>query len=439
MFTSRKLQRQLASTQEELQHLKNLVAALHSTTAVIEFSADGSVLEANELFCRTMGYRPDEVCGAHHRQFCPPEFANSADYGQFWARLRQGESFRGRFKRRHRNGNTVWLEASYFPVRNAAGQIERVVKIASDITARASEALHTQSLVSALGRSMAVIEFDLDGRVLDANDNFLAITGYRRDEIIGRNHSALCPRDYATSAEYQQFWAKLRAGHFYAGQCERVAKNGDALWLEATYNPVKDDDGKVYRVIKFASDISQRVKRHQAEQHSAQTAFEISQQTQNLSANGEQVIWQAIDKMHKLEQQVRGASEQIGTLGEQTRAITSIVNTIKDVADQTNLLALNAAIEAARAGEQGRGFAVVADEVRKLAERTGNSTAEIARTIDQIQADTHSMIAHMNDSLAEVEEGTLLANEAGDAIKQIREGAQRVVEVVNEFSSTLKD
>ncbi|MCW3479655.1 methyl-accepting chemotaxis protein [Neisseriaceae bacterium JH1-16] len=175
-----------------------------------------------------------------------------------------------------------------------------------------------------------------------------------------------------------------------------------------------------------------------AEQQSAQTAYTISQDAQNLSANGEQVIWQAIDKMHRLSEQVRSSSGQIEKLGDQTRQITSIVNTIKDIADQTNLLALNAAIEAARAGENGRGFAVVADEVRKLAERTGNSTAEIARTIDSIQSDTHAMIDHMALSLAEVEEGTLLANEAGAAIKQIREGAQRVVEVVSEFSSTLR-
>jgi len=439
MFTSGKLKRQLADTQEELQHLKDLVDALNKTTAVIEFNADGTILEANEPFCQAMGYQVGEIRGAHHRQFCPPEFANSAEYGQFWSRLRQGESFSGRFKRRHRNGDTAWLEATYFPVRNASGQISRVVKIASDITERINEALHTRSLVSALSRSMAVIEFDLDGKVLDANANFLNTMGYRLDEIVGRSHSQLCRNDYAASADYQQFWTKLRAGHFYSGQCERVAKNGDTIWLEATYNPVLDDDGKVYRVIKFATDISQRVKHHQAELRSAQTAFEISQETQNLSANGEQVIWQAIDKMHRLSDQVRSSTGQIEKLGDQTRQITSIVNTIKDIADQTNLLALNAAIEAARAGENGRGFAVVADEVRKLAERTSNSTAEIAHTIDAIQADTHAMIDHMNGSLTEVEEGTHLANEAGAAIKQIREGAQRVVEVVSEFSATLND
>jgi len=438
MFNQGKLKRELASTQEERQHLKDLVDALSLTTAVIEFDADGTVLEANERFCQAMGYQASEVRGTHHKQFCPPDVASSAEYGQFWARLRQGESFSGRFKRRHRNGATVWLEATYFPVRTATGQIRRVVKIASDITERVSEALHTQNLVSALSRSMAVIEFDLNGKVLDANANFLATMGYRLDEVVNLSHSRFCRSDYANSAEYQQFWNKLRAGHYFSGQCERVAKNGDTIWLEATYNPVLDDEGKVYRVIKFASDITQRVKHQQAEQQSAQTAYTISQDAQNLSANGEQVIWQAIDKMHRLSEQVRSSSGQIEKLGDQTRQITSIVNTIKDIADQTNLLALNAAIEAARAGENGRGFAVVADEVRKLAERTGNSTAEIARTIDSIQADTHAMIEHMAGSLAEVEEGTLLANEAGAAIKQIREGAQRVVEVVSEFSSTLR-
>jgi methyl-accepting chemotaxis protein len=434
---SKALKQQLDATHSELQPLKDVFKALNQTMAVIEFSLDGNILSANHNFCQVVGYAQNEMIGRHHSTLCDSSYVNSQEYRQFWSRLRSGESISGKFQRHNKQGKIIWLEATYYPVTDTSGRVIKVIKIASDITAQHNEMLYTQSLITALDRSMAVIEFDMQGNVVQANQNFLNVMGYSLQDIQGRHHSKFCTAEFVSSAAYQQFWSRLNNGEFFAGQYQRVARNGQTVWLEATYNPVNDENGKPYRVIKFAADITARVLQHQAEQHSAQTAYEISQETERLSSSGESVILQAIEKMHALSGSVGESSQQVQRLGDKTTQITSIVNTIKEIADQTNLLALNAAIEAARAGESGRGFAVVADEVRKLSERTSSSTTEISKMIVNIQAESRTVMGSMVSSLAEVEHGVQLANDAGAAIHQIREGAQKVVQVVQAFSSTV--
>jgi methyl-accepting chemotaxis protein len=437
MFGTRKLKDQLAATQAELGPLRENYAALSGNIALIVFSREGSIVEANAGFGRTMGYQPDEIAGKHHRIFCERSFADSADYERFWTRLRSGESFRGKFKRLRADGRTVWLEATYFPVKDSSGMVSRVIKIASDVTNDIEEANHTRALVDAINRSMAVIEFDLKGVIVQANDAFLQTMGYREADIVGRHHSIFCTREYAASPAYHKLWADLAAGHYFAGECERVARDGRSVWLEATYNPIRDESGKPYRVIKIATDITAKVERNRAIQSSAQTAYEVSIETESLVEVGEQIIHRTIEKMQDLSAHVKDSSGQVSSLGEQAHEISSIVKTIREIADQTNLLALNAAIEAARAGDTGRGFAVVADEVRKLAERTSSSTSEISQMIGKIQAGTRSVIGSMTSSLTEVEEGGVLANEAGEAIRKIRPGAQKVVAVVQEVNASV--
>ncbi|MHB1099890.1 MAG: methyl-accepting chemotaxis protein [Burkholderiales bacterium] len=438
MFSfTRKYQVIIDALEQEMRPLKAMHDALNRSTAMIEFSMDGTIVEANANFCRVVGYSEEEIRGMHHSRLCDPDYAKSQDYANFWTRLRQGESFSGKVMRLNRQGETVWLEANYFPVPDTSGKTTKVVKIASDVTKQVLEAEHLHNIATALDRSMAMIEFDMQGRVITANANFLQVMGYRLDEIQGQHHRKFCREDYASSPEYRQFWVKLNNGEFFGGQHERVTKDGHAIWLEATYNPINDRHGKPYRVIKFASDITQKVLRQQAESKGAQIAYEIALETEQVSSNGENIVLRTTEKMRALSERVKSSSEQVRELSVQTSKITSIVNTIKEVADQTNLLALNAAIEAARAGESGRGFAVVADEVRKLAERTSGSTDEISGMIARIQSGSQAVTGSMENSLAEVEEGVHLANGAGVAIQQIRAGAQKVVDVVQQFSSTL--
>lgn len=434
---ARKHEARIESLEQEMLPLRTVYNALKRNMAMVEFSMDGTIIEGNAIFCRVMGYSESEIRGMHHSTLCDPDYAKSEEYANFWTRLRQGESFSGKFRRRNRQGETVWLEATYFPVPNASGNAVKVVKIATDVTKQVLEAEHLNNIATALDRSMAMIEFDMQGRIVTANANFLKVMGYRIEEIQGQHHRIFCRDEYASSPEYRHFWERLSHGEFFGGQYERVSKSGDSVWLEATYNPIYDSLGNPYRVIKFASDISKRVLHQQAESESARIAYEISLETEQVSSNGEKIILQATDKVRALSDQIRVSSEQVRDLGTQTSQITSIVNTIKEIADQTNLLALNAAIEAARAGESGRGFAVVADEVRKLAERTSGSTSEISAMIARIQSGSDAVSSSMESSLSEAGEGVRLANEAGVAIHQIRAGAQKVVDVVQQFSSTL--
>ena len=432
-----KYKQQIALLESELAGEQAVHKAIDRSLAVIEFTPDGVVLAANDNFCQTMGYSTGELNGRHHRSLCDDAFSNSKEYGDLWSGLRRGEFSRGTIKRLHKSGRAVWLEASYNPVLDADGRILKIVKLASDVTARVEEASRMQAIVQAIERSMAVIEFDLNGMVLRANDNFLRVMGFSQGDVVGRHHRMFCPDAVVNSAEYANFWTRLGRGDFVSGQYLRLDRQKREVWLEASYNPVFGPDGIPSKIVKFAADITEQIKHHQAEKQSAELAYQVALETKEISQSGEKIILETVDKMQSISRIVGESAALVDTLGEQTAKITSIVNTIREIADQTNLLALNAAIEAARAGESGRGFAVVADEVRKLAERTGNSTAEIASMIKTIQSETGSVTASMNNGMAEVGKGVDLANSAGEAIKQMRDGATRVVDVIHDFSETV--
>ena len=344
----------------------------------------------------------------------------------------------GRFPRVARDGREIWLEASYNPVLGADGRVVKVVKVASDITDKVRAESEATALLNAINRSMAVISFTPDGTILDANANFLKTVGYTKEEIVGRHHRIFCAAELTASPEYAAFWQRLNAGEFVAGDFRRVTRDGREVWLEASYNPVFDPAGKLYKVVKFATDITEKKVQQLAEQESARVAWRVSSETDAIATEGAAIIERASSEMKAIAETVQLTSDRVGDLGKQSDQITSIVKTIREIADQTNLLALNAAIEAARAGEQGRGFAVVADEVRKLAERTSLSTAEIGGMVQRIQDGTRSAIVSMESSLVKAGSGVELAGSAGQAIKRISSGAREVVQAVSKFSSVVE-
>ncbi|MET0052420.1 MAG: methyl-accepting chemotaxis protein, partial [Candidatus Thiodiazotropha sp.] len=351
--------------------------------------------------------------------------------------LRKGDFFSGTFKRRNKSQKDIWLEATYNPVFDTNGKVQSVIKFAQDISDRIAQGSRQQAMVDTIERSMAVIEFDLNGTVLRANNNFLQLMGYASDQVTGRHHRMFCASDYASSDEYQQFWRHLASGEYVSGQFHRLDSRGQEIWLEATYNPVFDPDGSVSKVVKFASDITDRILTHRAEKQGTETAYQVAQETRETALQGETIILDTVDKMHTIEKVVGQSATLLGSLTEQTNNITSIVNTIREIAEQTNLLALNAAIEAARAGDQGRGFAVVADEVRSLADKTSQATDVIAQTIQSVNKESATVSESMQQGLNEVDQGVALVNSAGDAIKHMRDGAERVVEVIQELSDTV--
>ena len=262
--------------------------------------------------------------------------------------------------------------------------------------------------------------------------------GYRAADIKGRQHRMFCDAELANSPDYARFWQRLSAGEVISGRFKRLRANGSIAWLEANYNPVLDAEGKPCKIIKFATDITAEIERMDSEIRNADEALDISRGNQDLSEQGASVIEEAASKMLQIANAAQDAASTIEELGQQSSKITSIVQTIREIADQTNLLALNAAIEAARAGEQGRGFAVVADEVRKLAERTSASTSEISAMIDKVQSGTRSAMDSMARTLAEANASVTLASQAADSIGSIRDGARRIVEVVEEVGRNLR-
>lgn len=433
LFTAHK--KTVNTLQHTIAQQASLLDAIERSMAVIEFDLSGNVLRANANFLQTMGYRAEQVQGQPHRMFCTPAFVGSAQYSQLWSNLRNGQFQSGTFERVAGDGQSVWLEASYNPVRDDAGQVTKVVKYAMDVTPRLQAESEANAKLEAIGRAMAVIEFNLDGTIITANANFLQRMGYSLAQIQGQHHRLFCTAEVANSSAYSDFWQRLNQGELFSGQFERVDKHGQTVWLEANYNPVYDASGRLCKVVKFASDVTAMVQQHSADAASAAQAYHISLNTRDIAEKGAEVIQQTASGMRDIAADIDGSSQLIAKLGERSQQITTIVNTIRGIADQTNLLALNAAIEAARAGEQGRGFAVVADEVRQLAARTSGSTAEISSMIAMIQDETRQAIHSMDGTRDRAALGVDLANRAGAAILQIREGTSEAVQAVSAFAN----
>ena len=499
--------------------LQAINTALNRVQAVIEFELDGTILHANDNFLRVVGYTLAEVQGKHHAIFCDPEYVKTAEYADFWARLGRGEFDQGEYKRRARDGREVWINASYNPILDANGKPYKVIKFATDVTAMKTRNAEYEGKVSAIGKAQAVIEFDMQGNVLDANDNFLAVMDYDLSDIQGEHHRMFCEPEYAGSAEYKKFWQKLNRGEFDAGRYKRLGNHGKAVWIQATYNPILDLNGKPYKVVKFAIDITDQVNLENSIQSKAASdsrkvnalldsvaraaqgdltckivpegdepidllAGGISKMIGDLrgvignvvsAANGfadashaiaeratgvavgTQALGATVEEMNasidgltfsinsiaentsnadflaKATQQeaeagaraVAKSIEAMDLINRSSEDIGEIVKVISEIANQTNMLAFNAAIEAARAGEHGLGFSVVADEVRKLAERSSQATKEISKLI--------------NESVKRVSTGSEISRQASDAFDKIVSGVAKTTLAISDISKAANE
>lgn len=426
---NQKLKKQLEQCQDQHQQTKNLINSIHSSVATIQFDPTGIITEVNDLFLKTTGYTRDEVLLQHHQIFCESAYAKSTEYRQFWKDLAAGKQKQGSFKRLTKDHSVIWLEATYFPVLNSDNMVTGIFKIATEVTKTHDQVRDFKAIFNAINRSRAVIQFSPEGQILDANDNFLAVVGYQREEVIGQHHKIFCFDEFYQ--ENPHFWKEISNGQFFTGKFRRKTASGQSIWLEASYNPIFDEDGKVAKVIKFASDITSRIEENESVMRAAEMSFSTAEETSQIAKNGVDLLSASVQMSSNILQHVSDTSANIDQLNHESKNIENIVSTISDIAEQTNLLALNAAIEAARAGDQGRGFAVVADEVRKLASRTSQSTEEIREVVKQNRKLTQDVMQKMESVKERATSSTEQLNAVSSVMTEILQGAEDVSRTVS--------
>lgn len=436
MFNQR-LKKELATLQEELSSVQQVRESLDSEMLVVHLDAQGRIESVNANFENEMGYRSADLIGRALEDLVPAHVKSLDFFQRLKTALSRGEHLHGAVRLLRSNGDEAWLRSILQPVRDGNGRVKSFSMHSSDLTRTIESSREHENLIAALQRSTAVIEFNLDGIVLTANQRFLGAMGYTLDQVKGKHHRIFCEPQEANSVAYQAFWDKLRHGEYVAERFKRIDSRGHAVWLEASYNPISDADDRLYKVVKFATVITDQVNREIAIAEAANIAFSTSQQTDSTAQKGAGVIQQTVEVMRELAQHMEQAAESIAALDKQSQIIGSIISSISSIADQTNLLALNAAIEAARAGEQGRGFAVVADEVRQLASRTSKATEEIVGVVAQNQKLAEQAVSTIVNGKQQAQQGLDLAGQAGSVIVDIQDGAQRVVSAVGQFANQL--
>jgi methyl-accepting chemotaxis protein len=404
------------------------IRAINKAQAVIEFDMSGKVLDANDNFLSLLGYQLEEIQGRHHRMFVDPVIAVSGDYQAFWERLSRGEFESGEYKRFGKAGKEIWIQATYNPVFDISGKPVKVVKFAVDVTQSKLRGAEFEAKVAAIDLAQAVIEFDLDGNVLFANRNFLSVMGYTLREVKGQHHSKFCTPEYTQSIEYRDFWLKLSEGQLVTGRFCRVGKFNRTVWIQATYNPILDVNGKVMKIIKYAYDVTKEV---ELEQRISNKALEMSDSVQSLiesitaiaanSGVAAEMAQEASSAAHSGFAAIQKSIAAIDAIQSSSSRVSEIVHVIGEIANQTNLLAFNAAIEAARAGQHGVGFSVVAGEVRKLAERSSQAAREISKLIDE--------------SVQQVSNGATVSKDAASSFEGIMSSVKRTGNSVTEIAN----
>lgn len=438
----------------------SVLNAISQSQAIIEFDLSGKILRANDIFCQKMGYQPSEIVGRHHSMFVSPEEAKSADYQEFWKRLGAGSTEQRQFKRVTKSGQEIWIEASYNPVFRR-GKPYKVVKVATDITEAKRKSLEDDGKLAALSRAQAVIEFTPSGQILQANENFLAVLGYEAHELKGGHHAMFCDPSYAASQEYKDFWKALQGGRFSTGQFLRFGKGGKKVYIQASYNPVFNERGEVFKVVKFAIDVTDRMfaveelgaalerlaqcniritldhpfvgefERLRTDFNSSIAAF---QQTLSnvLGQTGD--LTRSSQDMRELSEQLHLRSQkQAAALEETSAALTEITETVRSSSDNTK--ATRKLAQSARQATTAS-TEVVRDTVDAMAgiEAASQEITQIIGVIDEIAFQTNLLALNAGVEAAR-------AGEAGKGFavvaQEVRELAQRSAKAAKEIKALI--
>ncbi|UPK05040.1 PAS domain-containing methyl-accepting chemotaxis protein [Bradyrhizobium sp. 170] len=383
------------------------IAAISRAQAVIAFEMNGTIVTANENFLKALGYTLAEIQGKHHSMFVDPSERDSAAYREFWARLNRGENQSAEYKRIGKGGREVWILASYNPVLDEKGKPFRVVKFATDVTKEKLATADLAGQIASISKSQAVIEFNMDGTIIGANQNFLKTVGYALDEIRGRHHSMFVDPSERDGAAYREFWTSLNRGQYQAAEYKRIGKNGKEIWIQASYNPILDLNGKPFKVVKYATDTTAQVLVRMGNERVRGMMESVAAGAEELNASVREIS-EAMTKSRETAStavgRVEAADAQAKRLNEAAQAMSGIVELIGNITGQINLLALNATIESARAGEAGRGFAVVASEVKNLATQAKQATDRIGQEIGNLNGISGDVVSAL-DSIKQAIQG----------------------------------
>ena len=376
------------------------IAAILRAQAVIEFKLDGTIIKANENFLKTVGYSLTEIQGRHHSMFVEPAVRDGAAYREFWQALGRGEYQAAEYKRIGKGGKEIWILATYNPIFDEHGKAFKVVKFATDVTEQKQRSADLSGQIDAIGKSQAVIEFNLDGTIITANDNFQKTLAYSLSDIRGKHHSLFVEPSERESGGYREFWSALARGEYQAGEFKRIAKGGREIYIQASYNPILDLNGKPYKVVKYASDTTAQVIARKKSEHVRGMMELVAAGSEELNASVREIS----EAMSKSKQnaiaavgKVETADHQAQRLNSAAQSMSGIVQLIGDITGQINLLALNATIELARAGEAGRGFAVVASEVKNLANQAKQATDKISEEINALNGISGDVVDALNN------------------------------------------
>ena len=382
------------------------IEAIGKSQAVIEFTPDGEILQANDNFLGALGYTQDEVQGQHHSIFVEPSYKNSPAYTQFWQELKQGRYSAGEFKRIAKDGAEVWIQASYNPILDLSGQCFKVVKYATDITEQKLKNADFQGQIEAIGKSQAVIEFTPEGNIIQANDNFLNALGYSMGELKGKHHSLFVERSYQDSAEYKEFWKNLAAGKFDAGEYKRIGKGGDEVWIQASYNPIMDADGNPFKVVKYATNITGR-------------KFAVSQISESLLALSQGDLSNTIDV--PLEGEFDILKEAMNT-------------TIKHFSDMVSQIRTSADFVSSSANEIQTGTADLSQRTETQAsslEETSSSVEQLTQTVNQNAESSNSAVSLAEEASNKAAEGGEVVNKAIKAMKEIGGASNKISDIIS--------
>ncbi|MDQ0322662.1 methyl-accepting chemotaxis protein [Pararhizobium capsulatum DSM 1112] len=381
-----------------------VLEALNRSQAIIEFDLNGKILTANENFCKAIGYELSEIVGEHHRMFVDPAEAASADYAAFWKRLAEGEYDQRQYKRLAKGGREIWIEATYNPIFRGRKPF-KVVKFATDITAIRMKSAEDRGKLEALSRAQAIIEFTPTGEIITANENFLTTLGYGLAEIVGKHHAIFCDADYARSPAYQRFWSELGSGKFVADEFVRVAKDGTPVYIQASYNPIFDDAGRVFKVVKFATDVTERLKA-------------VKELGAGLARLSECNIRQTIDEPFTGEFEVLRRDFNI--------AIGEFQATLVNVLNQTNIL--NGSSQEMR------------EAARELADRTKEQAASLEQTssaLEQVTGTVQSSTQNTQQTRELVQSARQSASASAAVVRETITAMQRIETASSEIGQII--